>query len=56
MGLKDNFKFLSIFIITTAVLSYIAYQPTDIKIGGPNFPQLEYFEEELDLMAEDFRN
>ena len=53
MGLKDNFKFLSIFLITTAVLSYIAYQPTDIKIGGPNFPQLEYFEEELDLMAED---
>ena len=53
MGLKDNFKFVSIFLITTAVLSYIAYQPTDIKIGGPNFPQLEYFEEELDLMAED---
>ena len=51
MKLKKHIIFLAIFISTTVTFSIIAYQPNDIVVGGPNFPQLEYFIEELDLIS-----
>ena len=46
MGLKKNIRFISVFLVTTVSLSIIAYQPSDVIIGGPTFPQLDYFIEE----------
>ena len=36
-----------IFLIVTAVFSFMAYKPTDVVIAGPQLSDLEYFEEEL---------
>ncbi len=53
MGIKSNSKFIIIFIITTVTFSFAAYQPPDVIIGGPSFPQKDYFIEELGLISEE---
>ena len=53
MGLKKNSLFLIIFVVTVSVFSFIAYQPQDVIIGGPSFPQIEYFNEELDIISKE---
>ncbi|MDB2326900.1 extracellular solute-binding protein [Candidatus Actinomarina sp.] len=53
MGLKKNIRFISVFLVTTVSLSIIAYQPSDVIIGGPTFPQLDYFIEELEVISND---
>ena len=53
MGLKKNSLFLIIFVVTISVFSFIAYQPQDVIIGGPSFPQIEYFNEELDIISKE---
>lgn len=53
MGLTKNNIFIIIFLVTTIIFSVIGYKPADIVIGGPNFPQLDYFSEELDIISEE---
>ena len=51
MELKNRKLFVPIFILLTIIFSYFAYSPEEISIAGPYFPQIEYFEEELDLIS-----
>ena len=53
MELKNKKLFIPIFIFLTSVFSYLAYSPEEISIAGPYFPQIDYFEEELDLISKD---
>jgi alpha-glucoside transport system substrate-binding protein len=53
MKLKNNMIFFLIFISTTLIFSIIAYKPNDVVIGGPNFPQVEYFIEELNVISQE---
>ena len=53
MELKNRKLFIPIFILVTIIFSYFAYSPEEISIAGPYFPQIEYFEEELDLISKD---
>ena len=53
MELKNKKLFIPIFILLTSVFSYLAYSPEEISIAGPYFPQIDYFEEELDLISKD---
>ena len=53
MELKNRKLFIPIFILVTVIFSYFAYSPEEISIAGPYFPQIEYFEEELDLISKD---
>ena len=53
MELKNRKLFIPIFILVTITFSYFAYSPEEISIAGPYFPQIEYFEEELDLISKD---
>ena len=53
MKLKNNMMFFLIFISTTLIFSIIAYKPNDVVIGGPNFPQVEYFIEELNVISQE---
>ena len=53
MELKNRKLFVPIFILLTIIFSYFAYSPEEISIAGPYFPQIEYFEEELDLISKD---
>ena len=53
MELKNKKLFIPIFILLTSVFSYLAYSPKEIAIAGPYFPQIDYFEEELDLISKD---
>ena len=53
MELKNKKLFIPIFILLTSVFSYLAYSPKEITIAGPYFPQIDYFEEELDLISKD---
>jgi len=45
-------NFLLIFLFTTLSFSFFAYQPNDVVIVGPTFPQEDYFIEELNLISE----
>ena len=40
-------NFFFIFLIVTAVFSFMAYKPADVVIAGPQMTDLRYFEEEL---------
>ena len=53
MELKNKKLFIPIFILLTSVFSYLAYSPKEISIAGPYFPQIDYFEEELDQISKD---
>ena len=53
MELKNRKLFIPIFILVTIIFSYFAYSPEEISIAGPYFPQIEYFEDELDLISKD---
>lgn len=44
--------FFVIFLIVTAVFSFIAYKPADVVIAGPQLTDLEYFEEELKIIED----
>jgi len=52
MRINKNILFVTIFITITGIFSFLAYKPVDVLIGGPNFPQVEYFVEELDVISE----
>ena len=41
-----------IFLIVTALFSFMAYKPTDVVIAGPQLSDLEYFEEELKIIED----
>ena len=53
MELKNKKLFIPILIFLTSVFSYLAYSPEEISIAGPYFPQIDYLEEELDLISKD---
>ena len=53
MELNNRKLLVPIFIVVTSIFSYFAYSPEEISIAGPYFPQIEYFEEELDLISKD---
>ena len=40
-------NFLVVFLTVTAVFSFMAYEPADVVIAGPQLTDLRYFEEEL---------
>jgi len=51
MGLNNKNLFFFIFLIVTVLFSWLAYQPDEVIIGGPFFPQMDYFIEELDNLS-----
>ena len=53
MELKNKKLFVAIFVITTLIFSFLAYDPEEISIAGPYFPQIGYFQEELDQISRD---
>ena len=53
MELKNKKLFVPIFVITTLIFSFLAYDPEEISIAGPYFPQIGYFQEELDQISKD---
>ena len=53
MELGNRYLILFFFILITVIFSIFAYNPDEIVIVGPYFPQIEYFENELDLISRD---
>ena len=53
MELGNRYLILFFFILITVIFSIFAYNPDEIVIAGPYFPQIEYFENELDLISRD---
>ena len=53
MELKNKKLIVPIFVITTLIFSFLAYDPEEISIAGPYFPQIGYFQEELDQISKD---
>jgi len=53
MELGKRYLILFFFILITVIFSIFAYNPDEIVIAGPYFPQIEYFENELDLISRD---
>ena len=51
MGLNNKSFFFIIFLFVTILFSWLAYQPDEVIIGGPFFPQMDYFIEELDNIS-----
>ena len=51
MGLDNRNIFFIIFLIVTVLFSWLAYQPDEVIIGGPFFPEMDYFQEELDEIS-----
>jgi len=45
--------FTILFLLVTLILSIVAFSPNEILIAGPYFPQIEYFENELELISKD---
>ena len=48
--MKKNNYFSAIFIVTTVIFSYFGFNSYDIKIIGPEFFEIAYFEEELKII------
>ena len=53
MELNNKYLILFIFILITVIFSIFGYSPEEVVIAGPYFPQIEYFENELDLISAD---
>ena len=53
MELNNKYFILFIFILVTVIFSIFGYSPEEVVIAGPYFPQIEYFENELDLISAD---
>jgi len=53
MGLNNKRLFFIIFLIVTILFSWLAYKPDEVVIGGPFFPQMDYFIEELNEISRD---
>ena len=45
--------FTILFLLVTLIFSIVAFSPNEILIAGPYFPQIEYFENELELISKD---
>ena len=45
--------FTILFLLVTLIFSVVAFSPNEILIAGPYFPQIEYFENELELISKD---
>ena len=50
---ESSKKFFLIFLLITISFSAIGYEPNDVVIVGPAFPQENYFIEELNLISEE---
>ena len=50
---ESSKKFFLIFLFITISFSAIGYEPNDVVIVGPAFPQENYFIEELNLISEE---
>ena len=53
MELNNKYLILFIFILVTVIFSIFGYSPEEVVIAGPYFPQIEYFENELELISKD---
>ena len=53
MELNNKYLILIIFILVTVIFSIFGYSPEEVVIAGPYFPQIEYFENELDVISRD---
>ena len=53
MELNNKYLILIIFILVTVIFSIFGYSPEEVVIAGPYFPQIEYFENELDVISTD---
>ena len=53
MELNNKYLMLFFFILVTVIFSIFGYSPEEVVIAGPYFPQIEYFENELDLISAD---
>lgn len=42
-----NKNFVILFVVITLVFSFLAYEPADVIIAGPQITDLEYFKDEL---------
>ena len=51
MGLDSKHLFFVIFLSITIAFSWFAYQPEEVVIAGPYFPEIDYFLEELDEIS-----
>ncbi len=51
MGLDSKHLFFAIFLSITIAFSWFAYQPEEVVIAGPYFPEIDYFLEELDEIS-----
>ena len=51
MGVNNKNLFFIIFLIVTVLFSWLGYKPDEVTIGGPFFPQMDYFIEELDEIS-----
>ncbi len=51
MGINNKSLFFIIFLVVTVFFSWLAYKPDEVTIGGPFFPQMDYFIEELDEIS-----
>tara|TARA_B100001113_G_C21086204_1_gene612221 strand:- start:370 stop:1635 length:1266 start_codon:yes stop_codon:yes gene_type:complete len=47
-----NKKFIVLFILITLVFSIFAYKPVDVVIAGPQMTDLEYFQDELQIIED----
>ena len=53
MGLIRRNIIVLLFITVTLIFSLVGFNPQEVVIGGPYFPQIEYFEEELALISKE---
>ena len=51
--IKKIVIYLSIFIVTTGIISYFGFNRYDVKIIGPEFFEIAYLEEELKIIEDD---
>ena len=53
MGLIRKNIIVLLFVTVTLIFSLVGFNPQEVVIGGPYFPQIEYFEEELELISKE---
>ena len=53
MGLIRRNIIVLLFITVTLIFSLVGFNSQEVVIGGPYFPQIKYFEEELALISKE---
>ena len=51
MAIENKNIFFIIFLLVVISFSWFAYQPNEVVIKGPYFPQMDYFIEELEQIS-----